>query len=78
VAIRVGINGFGRVRRLTFRNLVSREREYEVALINDLPEPGMLYTMARAERHDRRMLWLKAVIVACFAIDLIPLVLVKR
>ena len=27
MAIRVGINGFGRVGRLTFRNLISRAKE---------------------------------------------------
>ncbi len=36
MAIRVGINGFGRIGRLTFRNLVSRGKEFEVVAINDI------------------------------------------
>jgi glyceraldehyde 3-phosphate dehydrogenase len=47
MAIRVGINGFGRVGRLTFRNLISRAKEFEVALINDLAEPDMLATLLK-------------------------------
>ena len=36
MAIRVGINGFGRIGRLTFRNLIERSGEFEVVAINDL------------------------------------------
>jgi glyceraldehyde 3-phosphate dehydrogenase len=45
MAIRVGINGFGRIGRLTFRNLIARQNEFEVVLINDLAEPDMLATL---------------------------------
>jgi glyceraldehyde 3-phosphate dehydrogenase len=47
MAIRVGINGFGRIGRLTFRNLVSRDKEFEVVLINDLADPAMLATLLK-------------------------------
>ena len=38
MAIRVAINGFGRIGRLTFRNLISRKGEFEVVAINDLTD----------------------------------------
>jgi glyceraldehyde 3-phosphate dehydrogenase len=38
VAIRVAINGFGRIGRLTFRNMMSRSQEFEVVAINDLTD----------------------------------------
>lgn len=38
MAIRVAINGFGRIGRLTFRNLVSRPDEFEVVAVNDLTD----------------------------------------
>jgi glyceraldehyde 3-phosphate dehydrogenase len=41
VAIRVGINGFGRIGRLTFRNLIQRSSEFEVVAINDLTNIAM-------------------------------------
>jgi len=39
MAVRVGINGFGRIGRLVFRNLMQRSGEFEVAAINDLSSP---------------------------------------
>jgi len=41
VAIRIGINGFGRIGRLTFRNLLERPSEFEVVAINDLSKIDM-------------------------------------
>lgn len=38
MAIRVAINGFGRIGRLTFRNLVARSDEFEVVAVNDLTD----------------------------------------
>lgn len=38
MAIRVAINGFGRIGRLTFRNLMSRSDEFEVVGVNDLTD----------------------------------------
>jgi glyceraldehyde 3-phosphate dehydrogenase len=42
MAIRVGINGFGRIGRLVFRELASRPKEFEVAAINDLSDAATL------------------------------------
>lgn len=41
-AVRVGINGFGRIGRVVFRVLASRPEEFEVAAINDLGDPKAL------------------------------------
>ena len=38
MAIRVAINGFGRIGRLTFRNMISRPDEFEVVAVNDLTD----------------------------------------
>lgn len=38
MAIRVGINGFGRIGRLVFRVMMSRASEFEVLAINDLSD----------------------------------------
>lgn len=42
MAIRVGINGFGRIGRLVFRVLVARPAEFEVVGINDLSDAKTL------------------------------------
>jgi glyceraldehyde 3-phosphate dehydrogenase len=47
VAIRVAINGFGRIGRLTFRNLVKRADEFEVVAINDLTDNRTLATLLK-------------------------------
>lgn len=47
MAVRVGINGFGRIGRLVFRVLHARSDEFEVKLINDLTEPSMLATLLK-------------------------------
>ncbi len=41
-AVRVGINGFGRIGRITFRALANRSDEFDVAAINDLGDPKAL------------------------------------
>src|SRR3954452_13163174 len=38
MAVRVGINGFGRIGRLVFRVLAERPQDFEVAAINDLSD----------------------------------------
>src|SRR3954453_2696916 len=38
MAVRVGINGFGRIGRLVFRVLSERPQEFEAAAINDLSD----------------------------------------
>jgi glyceraldehyde 3-phosphate dehydrogenase len=54
VAIRVGINGFGRIGRLTFRNLHARSDEFEVVGINDLTDNEMLATLLKYDSTHRR------------------------
>ena len=41
-AVKVGINGFGRIGRITFRVLASRLDEFDVVAINDLGDPKKL------------------------------------
>jgi len=41
-AVKVGINGFGRIGRITFRALAARPEEFEVVAINDLGDPQKL------------------------------------
>ncbi len=45
--IRVGINGFGRIGRLVFRNLAARSSEFEVVAINDLTDNKTLATLLK-------------------------------
>jgi glyceraldehyde 3-phosphate dehydrogenase len=54
VAIRVAINGFGRIGRLTFRVLHERAKEFEVVAINDLTENSMLTTLLKYDSTHRR------------------------
>ncbi|MGA7496479.1 MAG: type I glyceraldehyde-3-phosphate dehydrogenase [Isosphaeraceae bacterium] len=42
MAVRVGINGFGRIGRLVFRVLAQHPSDYEVVAINDLADPKNL------------------------------------
>ena len=54
MAIRVGINGFGRIGRLTFRNMISRPQEFEVVGINDLTDNKTLATLLKYDSIHRR------------------------
>ena len=47
MAVRVAINGFGRIGRLTFRNMVKRGSEFEVVAINDLTDNKTLATLLK-------------------------------
>lgn len=47
MAVRIAINGFGRIGRLTFRILMSRPKEFEVVAINDLTDNQMLATLLK-------------------------------
>ncbi len=47
MAIRVAINGFGRIGRLTFRNLMERTKEFEVVAVNDLTDNKTLATLLK-------------------------------
>jgi glyceraldehyde-3-phosphate dehydrogenase/erythrose-4-phosphate dehydrogenase len=53
VAIRVAINGFGRIGRLTFRNLMAREGEFDVVAVNDLTDNKTLATLLKYGRFPR-------------------------
>ena len=52
MAVRVAINGFGRIGRLAFRQMFDAEG-YEVVAINDLTSPKMLAHLLRSE--ERRV-----------------------
>jgi glyceraldehyde 3-phosphate dehydrogenase len=54
VAIRVAINGFGRIGRLVFRNLMARGGEVDVVAINDITENKMLATLLKYDSIHRR------------------------
>ena len=54
MSIRVAINGFGRIGRLTFRNLHARANEFEVVAINDLTDNKMLSTLLKYDSTHRR------------------------
>ena len=47
MAVRVAINGFGRIGRLTYRNMVERSDEFEVVAINDLTDNKTLATLLK-------------------------------
>ena len=47
MAIRVGINGFGRIGRIVFRILASRPEEFEVLAINDITDTKTLATLLK-------------------------------
>ncbi len=42
MAVKVGINGFGRIGRLVFRSMVQRPEEFDVVAVNDLTDPKHL------------------------------------
>jgi glyceraldehyde 3-phosphate dehydrogenase (phosphorylating) len=54
MSLRVAINGFGRIGRLTFRILHSRSKEFEVVAINDLTDNAMLATLLKYDSNHRR------------------------
>lgn len=54
MAIKVAINGFGRIGRLTFRILMERSSEFEVVGINDLTDNQMLATLLKYDSTHRR------------------------
>jgi len=54
VAIRVGINGFGRIGRLVFRGLAEKPDVFEVVGINDLTDNKTLATLLKYDSIHRR------------------------
>jgi glyceraldehyde 3-phosphate dehydrogenase len=47
MAVRVGINGFGRIGRLVYRAMVERPSEFDVVAVNDLTDPKHLATLLK-------------------------------
>ena len=54
MAIRVGINGFGRIGRLVFRGLMAKPDVFEVVGINDLTDNKTLATLLKYDSIHRR------------------------
>ena len=54
MSIRVAINGFGRIGRLVFRNLMARAGEFEVVAVNDLTDNKTLATLLKYDSTHRR------------------------
>jgi len=54
VALRVGINGFGRIGRLVFRVLAERPLDFEVVAINDLSDPKHLALLLKYDSTQGR------------------------
>ena len=47
MSVRVAINGFGRIGRLTFRSLIQRSDEFEVVAVNDITDNETLATLLK-------------------------------
>src|SRR5438270_5019361 len=47
MAVKVGINGFGRIGRLVFRAMTDRPNDFDVVAINDLADPKHLAILLR-------------------------------
>src|SRR5437660_3235604 len=47
MAVKVGINGFGRIGRLVFRSMMQRPNEFDVVAVNDLTDPKHLATLLK-------------------------------
>jgi glyceraldehyde 3-phosphate dehydrogenase len=54
VAIRVGINGFGRIGRLVFRGLMEKPGVFEVVGVNDITDNKTLATLLKYDSIHRR------------------------
>ena len=54
MAVRIGINGFGRIGRLVFRVLAARAEEFEVVGINDLAPAGDMAHLLKYDSVHRR------------------------
>ena len=53
MAVKVAINGFGRIGRLVFR-IMSHDPEFDVVAINDLTDPGQLAYLLKYDTSHRR------------------------
>ena len=55
MAVKVAINGFGRIGRLAFRQMFGAEG-FEIVAINDLTSPKMLAHLLNMIQHRENML----------------------
>ena len=55
MAIRVAINGFGRIGRITYRNLMARGDEFEVVAVNDLTDNATLASLLKYDSTHGRL-----------------------
>ena len=53
MAVRVAINGFGRIGRLTYRNMFDRSDEFEVVAVNDLTDNETLAMLLKYDSTHR-------------------------
>jgi glyceraldehyde 3-phosphate dehydrogenase len=54
MAVKVGINGFGRIGRLVYRAMSERPQVFDVIAVNDLTEPKHLATLLKYDSVHRR------------------------
>ncbi len=54
MAVRIGINGFGRIGRLVFRVLAQRPSDFDVVAINDLSDPKHLALLLKYDSTQGR------------------------
>lgn len=54
MAIRVAINGFGRIGRLVFRNLMAKSNLFEIVAVNDITQVKMMATLLEFDSTHRR------------------------
>ena len=53
-AVKVGINGFGRIGRITFRAMAARPDEFDVVAVNDLSDPKALAMLLKYDSTQGR------------------------
>lgn len=54
MAVKLGINGFGRIGRLVFRRMMERPNDFDVVAINDLTDTKTLATLLKYDSTHRR------------------------
>ena len=54
MSLRVAINGFVRIGRLVFRNMMARAGEFEVGAVNDLTDNRTLATLLKYDSTHQR------------------------
>ena len=71
MAVRVAINGFGRIGRLAFRQMFGAEG-YEVVAINDLTSPKMLAHLLKYDssqgKYEHAVKFLQAMILSQYVV----------